>query len=329
MPKIVNLLLLVGGMIMAGFGLAASRVSPVLFGLGLIVLAFFSDRRRERRVNEKRSSDIAGRIAELTRAPWHSRQTLQIHRSPWTAVGLMLGGFASAWAIHKGITSVPVVWKLVLGGSLFLALAAVALARSLAGPGKPACELDRNGFVTPFHGPIPWREVSGIYLQQFTHRGTTTSILFFRVERFRHIAADIHWSERLFALFGLGALRRGVIGVQLKGSEEDPETVHAVARFLWKQATGLDHQWNPMLSDDYNEAAKRVSEIASRRPDPDVLTEPDVALNEALAELEQVKKDFATMRTEDARVSSRFNWAIGIAVIVTLLSVAWPWLSRP
>jgi hypothetical protein len=79
-----------------------------------------------------------------------------------------------------------------------------------------------------------------------------------------------------------------------------------------------------MMSDDYNEAARRVAEIASRLPDPDVLEHP----NEALAALEQAQKDFATMRAEDARLSSRFNWAVGIAVFLTLLSVAWPWLSQ-
>lgn len=325
MPKIVNLLLLVGGMIMAVFGLAAFHVAPILLGFGMIAAAFFSDRRRERLEKEKRSADIARRIAELTQAPWHSRKTLKLDGSRWMAVGLTLGGFASALAIHKGITSDAVHWQWVLGGAFFLAVIAIALPRSLASLGTPLLELDRDGFAMPIHGRIPWREVSGVDLNQFTHRGTTTSILLFRVARYRHIVASIHWTERVLALFGLGAVARGIVGVRLPSSKENPETVYAVARFLWKQATGHDYNWNPMLSDEYNEAATRMAAIASRPLGPDVLEQPD----EALAELEQVRKDLAVMRTEGTRVTSRLNWVIGIAVILTVLSIAWPWLNRP
>jgi hypothetical protein len=324
MPRIINLFLLAGGLIMTAFGLLTIRVTLILVGVGLIAVAVIRDQRRAQQVKEKQSADIARRIAELTQATWHSHQTLKVHRSAWMAIGLLLGGLASAWAVHDGITGASVRWPLVFGGSLFLAAIAIALPRSLASPGKPACELDRNGFVTPVHGRMPWREVSGIHLHQVTHRGATTSFLFFRVARFRHIAADIHWSERVLALFGLGALRRGIVGVPLKGADENPETIYAVARFLWKQATGLDHQWNPMMSDDYNEAAQRVAEITSRLSDPDVLEHP----NQALAALEQGQKNFATMRAEAARLRARSSWAVGIVVILALLSLAWPWLSK-
>ena len=80
-----------------------------------------------------------------------------------------------------------------------------------------------------------------------------------------------------------------------------------------------------MLSDEYNEAAKRMAATTSRPLGQDVLEHPD----EALAKLEQVRKDLAVMRTERTRVTSRLNWAIGIAIILLILSIAWPWLSRP
>lgn len=325
MPKIVNLLLLVGGMIVAVFGLAGFHVAAILLGFGMIGVAYFSDQRRERWKKEKRSADIARRIAELTQAPWDSHKTLKLDGNHWLAVGLMLGGFTSSLAIHKGITSDAVHWQWVLGGAFFLALIAIALPRSLASLGKPVCELDRNGFAVPIHGRIPWREVSGIDLYQFTHRGMTTSILLFRVARYQHVVANIHWTERVLALFGLGAIARGIVGVRLTTSRENPETVYAVARFLWKQATGHDYNWNPMLTNEYNEAAKRMAATTSRPLGPDVLVHP----NEALAELEQIRKDLAVMRTEGTRVTSRLNWVIGIAVILMVLSIAWPWLSRP
>ncbi|MCI0491341.1 MAG: hypothetical protein L0Z07_00215 [Planctomycetes bacterium] len=80
-----------------------------------------------------------------------------------------------------------------------------------------------------------------------------------------------------------------------------------------------------MLSDEYNEAVKRMAAIASRPPGPDVLEHPDAAL----AELEQARNDLAVMRTEGTRVTSRLNWLIGVAMILMVLSIAWPWLSRP
>lgn len=325
MPKVVNLLLLVGGLILAVFGLAAFHVPAILLGFGMIVVALFSDRRHERLKREKRSADIARHIAELTKAPWHSHRTLKLDGSHWMTVGLILGGFASALAIQKGVTPDAVHWQWVLGGAFFLTLIAIALSRSLASLGKPLLELDRDGFVMPIHGRIPWREVSGIDLHQFKHRGMVTSILFFRVVRYQHIVAHIHWVERILATFGLGAVARGIVGVRLPTSKENPETVYAVARFLWKQATGHDYDWNSMRSKEYNEAAKRLAATRSRSFDADVIEHP----NAVLAELEQTRKDLDVMRTESSRVTSRFNWAIGIALILMLLSIAWPWLSQP
>lgn len=320
MPKIVHLLLLAGGMIIAIFGLAAFHVAAILLGSAMIAVAFFSDRRRERQEKEKRNAENARRVAELIRAPRHSHKTLKLDGSYWVAVGLMLGGFASALAIHKGITSDAVRWQWVLGGAFFLALIAIALPRSLASLGKPLLELDRDGFAMPIHGRIPWREVSGVDLHQITHRGMTTSILFFRVMRYQHIVASIHWTERVMAAFGLGAVARGIVGAPLAIAKENPETVYAVARFLWKQATGHDYDWNSMLSDEYNGAAKRLAATGARPLDPDVIEHSDAIL----ADLEQARKDLAVMRTEGARATSRLNWVIGIAITLMVLSIAWP-----
>ena len=297
MSRIANLLLVVVGIIITVLGLAEFRVTVILLGAGLIVVAYVRDHRRVQRAKDKERTDVDRRVAELTQAPWHSHQTLKIHRSALLPIMLLLGGFASAWAIHRGITEAPVRWLWGLGGSLFLALSVIALSRSLARPGKPACELDRNGFASPVHGQIPWREVEGVHLQQVTHRGTTTSILFFRVPRYQQIVSDIHWTERLFALFALGALRRGVVGVQLNGSKENPKTIYAVARFLWKQATGLDYEWNPMMSDDFNETLKRMGE--QDRILKNALADPEgelAVLERALASLERDSKNLATMR---------------------------------
>lgn len=308
---------------MAVFGLATFHVPTIFLGFGMIVVALISDRRRERLEREKRCADIARRIAELTQAPWHSHKTLKLDGSHWMTVALILGGLASVLAIHKGITSDAVHWQWVLGGAFFLTLIAIALSRSLAVLGKPLLELDRNGFAMPIHGRIPWGEVTGIDLHQFTHRGMTTNVLFFRVERYQHIVAKIHWIEQALAAFGLGAVARGIVGVRLPASKENPETVYAVARFLWKQATGHDYDWDSMRSKEYNEATKRLAATRSRSFDADVLERP----NTVLAELGQAKKDLEVMRNESSRVASQLNWAIGIALILMIISIAWPWLN--
>lgn len=308
---------------MAVFGLATFHVAAIFLGFGMIVVALFSDRRRERLEREKRCADTARRIAELTQAPWHSHKTLKLDGSHWMTVGLIFGGFASVLAIHKGITADTVHWQWVLGGAFFFTLIAIALSRSLASLGKPLLVLDRNGFTMPIHGRIPWGEVSGIDLHQFTHRGMATSVLFFRVERYRHIVANMHWIEQALAAFGLGAVARGIVGVRLPASKENPETVYAVARFLWKQATGHDYDWDSMRSKEYNEAAKRLAATRARSLDADVIEHP----NAVLAELEQTRKDLDVMRTESAHVTSRLNWAIGIALFLMIFSIAWPWLN--
>jgi len=334
MPQIVNLFLLVVGLLATGISLVAIHGNPILFvvtamGVGLIIVAYISDQRRELREKEKQRTDIARRIAELTQTPWTSNQTLIIHGSVWMVVLLLLAGLAGAWAVYAGITATSTSWTLAMSGSFFLVLSAIALPRGLSGLGKPACELDRNGFITPIHRQIPWREVTGIHLQQYTYRGRTTSILLFRTDHYQRIVTDIHWTVRVLALIGLGAIRRGVVGVPLNDSKEKPETIYAVARFLWKQATGHDYEWNPMLSHTYNEAAKRMEDITVRRLDPEALkSQLSEHPEEALAELEQMSKDITTIRTERTRLISRFNWATGIAAILMLLSIFWPWLRR-
>lgn len=335
MPLIINFILLVLGLVLTAIGLIAFYGNPGLFivlalGVGLIFAAFVSDRRRERRAAEKRRHNITHRIAELTKAPWPSHQTMKILSNVrWMLLVIALMGTASAGIVYIGITEGAIQWPPVLSGSFLLALTLFALPRNLLGLGKPSCELDRNGFVTPIHGRIPWHEVNGIHLQQFTNRGVTVSTLFIRVENYRRVVADIHWTERILAIFGLGALRRGIVAIRLNDSKEVPETIYAVARFLWKQSTARDYDWVPMQSDAFNESLKRLGEMASRHPSPDDLKRQLIEHpEEALAELEQFNKDTITLRTEHGRQMSRFKWAIGVGLALMLLIIAWPWLNQ-
>lgn len=331
MPKPINLLLLLLGLLLAVSSLflrgTPASFAVIALGVGLIVLALISDYRRKKRVTEEERIETDRRIADLTQAAWPSHQTLKIQGSAWMVLLVLLIGLTGTWAVHAGITAAPFRWLFVLGGAFVMAVTAIAFPRALAGLGKPACEFDADGFVTPIHGRIRWNEVTGINLQQTTHRGVTTSILLVRTELHKRPLPDLHWTERVLALLGLGALRRGIVGVQLRDRREKPQTVYAVARFLWKQATGLDHEWSPMHSDAYNEAARRVGNTATRRLDADALQRYRAKNpREALAELDQMSKDLDTMRSERKRFETRLNWTLAIVLILMLLIFAWPLL---
>lgn len=334
MPQIINQLILIIGLFITGFGLVIFHGNPVLFavialGIGLVITAFISDKRREQREKEQQRSDIAKRIAQLTQAPWQPHQTLEIKSNQWLILLVVIIGLASIWALHTGLTTVKVIWPLVLGGSAFLFLTVILLSVSLASFGKPACILDRNGLVMPIHGHIPWQEVDGIALQQYTIRGVTQSTLLFRVMNYHHIVTNTHWTLRLFALVGLGAIKRGIVGVTIKHSNENPETIYTVARFLWRSATGRDYEWSPLLSEAYNEAAKRASNIASQHLDNDALKRRlQENPHEVLAEMEQASNDLKFMSEERTRLLARTNRIVIIAIIFLLLGFGWKLLRN-
>lgn len=85
-PQIINLLLLIAGVIVAGIGLAAVRHQPVyavllLVGGALVAAAYYSDRRRATRRKERARADAAQRIRALTGRPWNSEKALRLRQS--------------------------------------------------------------------------------------------------------------------------------------------------------------------------------------------------------------------------------------------------------
>jgi hypothetical protein len=62
---------------------------------------------------------------------------------------------------------------------------------------------------------------------------------------------------------------------------------------FWKKATGLDYVWNPLFSDAFNEATRRMGTVAAQAG-----SWKDKDPKEMLKAAEQMDKDFATMRNE-------------------------------
>ncbi|WP_235578772.1 hypothetical protein [Rhodanobacter sp. Root627] len=334
MPQLVNLFLVVFGVIAIGAGLAGLRSNPaslvvLIVGIGVIALAYFSDRRRERRREERERADGQRRLDELTGRAWGPGDSLRVPRSVWVVpVGLLLAA-AGAGVWHMGVTTLWQDWIPVLVGAVFLVSGGLILARTLPGIGRPALELTSAGFATPLNGRIAWRDVSGVFLHAVTHRNGVESFrLMFRVKQFARVATAIHWTDRLFATFRLGALARGVVEVGLPKSKEPPKVVYALARLLWKQATGHDHDWNPLMSDQYNEALQRMEAITARMQEPDAV-EASLADPERLSQdMAQLDQDMALIARERRRELVQAKWVGGVLVALMLLAFAWPWVGR-
>lgn len=334
MPQLVNLFLVIFGVIAVGAGLAGLRSHPaslivLIAGIAVIALAYFSDRRRERRRDERKRVGDQRRMDELTRRTWGPGDSLRVPGSVWVVVAGLLLVAAGAGVWHMGVTTVRQDWIPVLVGAVFLLSGGLILARALPGIGRPALELTSAGFATPLNGRIVWRDVSGVFLQAVTHRNGAESFrLMFRVKQFARAATAIHWTDRLFAMFRLGALARGVVEVGLPKSKEPPKVVYALARLLWKQATGHDYDWNPLMSDQYNEALQRMDAITTRMQASGAV-EASLADPERLSrDMAQLEQDVILITAERRRELAKAKWVTGVVVVLMLLAFAWPLVGK-
>ena len=332
--RFLNILLFIAGIVSMVVGLAGLKGEPLLLiaipaGIGLMYFAYSGDAARERSAAAARQANIDTRIAELTRSPWASHQTVRVPGSIWLAIVMLLVAITSALAVLAGVSGSTIRWPMLLSGLFFLAISAIALPRTMASLFRPALELNKYGFATPIHGPISWRDVSGVYLQTITHRGSTSYALSFRVDRYRQIVKDIHWTERLLYLVGLGAARRGIVALPLRDGDEKPETIEAVARFLWSQETGQYHYWNPMFPKSINDASKRVNEFVARHQGDNAVERALAESPEkAVAEIAQFTKDMATIRTGQKRLLRQLNYVVYIVLGAMVLTLVWPLLKR-
>lgn len=341
MALLFNSLLLIAGLVTTGVGLATLRYDYfnwliVAIGVGIIGVAWHLDRQRVRRRDETVAKEIADRTAVLTGRPWQSHDHLEIPSNRWLlglALGMTLGGGS---LVQFCFNSSGVEWPLVLAGVFLLAFGAFTLPSMLAGIGKPALVLDRKGLTTPVDGAILWSAVEGIYLQVVDNHGTKNYSLLFRVPAYAKVVQSIHWSQRWLALFGLGPLRRGVVGISLQTGKERPETIEAVARYLWKSATGHEYFWNPNASAASNESFRQIATLRSSMTDPATLArefreKPDQAIarmEEEMKRLDQVRHHFDVIKDDQHTANRKLRWVIVLALAGMLVSLIWPWVKQ-
>jgi hypothetical protein len=211
---------------------------------------------------------------------------------------------------------------MTLYGGFFLAIALIPALRGVPNTFKPVLELSTSGLVSPIHRAIAWSDISGIHLDKTTHKGITTFWLRLQIVKTPVTMADIHWSEKLFGLFRDGKTGTRAISIRLFENKDKPEVVYAVARHLWKQATGNDHNWFPKMSNSFNNAEKRNKEILAKMQDPVFMEQAFEHKDEVLQNLDQLKTNLKLMNDEARRSNFKVLALAALLLIPMLLILA-------
>lgn len=326
MPQLVNLFLVIGGVIAMGVGLVRLRHDPFaalwLMGGGAVVtLAYISDKRREKRKEERSRRQIERRTVELARASTAYGRPVTV---PHSLLPLLVGVHclvAGLGALYFGIVDPAdgslIPWSIA---GFFFPIAMLLLSRGWASLGKPRLELLARGVVLPLYGSIAWSEVTGIHLQSQVRGGREYSHLMLRIPRFGNIVSP-HWTDRALARIRLGPLAKGVLSIPLSGAGEPPQAVYAVARQLWTQATARDHDWLPGASDAFNEALGRIGQVALERG----AERAAFAEFPSAGEAARLQRDLAVIAAEARRQSQRGRVVLAIVLLLIGLRLLLLW----
>lgn len=333
MCRLLNILLLIAGFATTGAGVFLLHKSLinwliVALGLGILGVAWYLDQVRMRQQEARLTSEIAERTAALTRRPWQAHERLEVPQSRWLFVLIFCMALMGGSMVLAGVGAPQIHWPVVLGGAFVLAFDALALLPLLTGIGKPALVLNSKGLTTPVDGTLPWSAVEGIYLKVMEFRGQKHYSLIFRVPDYAKAVPSIHWSQRWLALFGLGSLRRAQVAVSLRPGRERPETIEAVARHLWKTATGREHFWSPDFSADANDSFRRLATLREELAAPGSFerTLKDNS-DQVVANMEQMSRDLLLINQEVKKKSRILNLTIGLSLAGMLLAIAWSWMK--
>ena len=96
------------------------------------------------------------------------------------------------------------------------------------------------------------------------------------------------------------------------------------AKSLWNKATGRQYDWNPWLSDAYNDAVRRVSENSVNIEDG----QENELLPDQAQQLKQHKRDLKIIKNELRRSASQLKWMIKISIFGMLMALLWMFLEQ-
>ena len=325
------------GVVLTIVGLVAATDRPAMLLLALLggLIAYFSasfDNRRDKSLAEKYQQETKLRTEKLSKASWAHGKRLEIRTGKTIFLAMLFGLFFGAFLIYGSVISPDAPLIMWIGGTLISLVFLVVVLQLLPSIGKPALVLSLEGFETPAHGLIPWREVGGVYFEQFETSGGKRSVLNFRVDSYARTGARLHWTVHLLGLFGLGVLKRKMIVVLLNGASEPPETVAAITRLLWEKSTGMNYEWNPNFSDEYNQAEIRVQQSINRwrdsRYSPEEVLNNQALVSDMLNETEQLQQDLRVMESESRRYWRKSTLQMVVVVLVGIAFFVWQILSQ-
>jgi len=302
--KLLALLLLAAGLLLAGFAVALAPRQPALLlllplGLFIGIKAGTLDSMAQRQARDAHALAVTRQSAAHTAAPWPADRRLAVagphlRLLAYTSILLALG----AALTYDGLASFPAHPVRLALGAAILGCAALGLALFLSLLGQPALILDRRGLTTPVHGFIPWSAVQGIHLTAPGTRMGAIPQLQFKVPNYGKVVRPIRRPVLFLALLRLGPLATGIVSVALAGGREGtaPEVAAQVAQFLWQDQNGPQAPWFPGLPEGYQRALRQGNQAA------------------AAPELKRALRPL--------------NWLLALSLAGMLLAALWPWLRR-
>lgn len=301
--------------------------SVLVAATGVVAFAFVSDRRRKKRQDKRIRQAVGPRIDRLMSQPWSEIQGHGFEVFGWKGfllamlMYLGLGGWTVYAAMYGHIADV----RHLMLGSFLVAVGIWEMPVYLQRLGKPDIYVDSVGVTTPLYERIAWTEISGIALRgRFARLGTAGYYeLLFLLDHPRKAALRSHWTQRLRHTIGMGGVRNGVLRVGL--SRERAEA-HALARFLWEQATGFDYDWEPGVSPAYVEAAKRESMQRGKARNGAGMSEPHAETRDwdrRFLQNERVMREERSRHADRSHVSFALNMLGYLAMAVLLAWFFW------
>jgi len=335
MIGLLLLLLAAAGFVLIPIGFVLYSSNPLSLGvsvLGVLVIgaAYTLDKRRANRAEAVRHISNQRRIQTLTAMPWTDGQCLSISTSASSLIVALIALLSLALGLSMlypllSLSEAP-WWLSALGLVITGASSVLALRNIVRCFGKPTLRLTVKGVESPIYGAFAWAGVHGVRLQKFEFRGSKQTILLFKLNedasRNRYTSGFDRLLQRL--------LNRGrVAQMNLNGSSEEPEVVEAVARFLWQQSTGRSHDWNPLMSDEYNAATRRMQGFMHDHKNSSDLKQSLVENpNQLKEEFESFQRDQNVIATEAGRLARKTRRTLLFGMAIVLAISAYRFYSR-
>ena len=295
--------------------------APVIAGAAAgITWLVYLERRRQKAQAKQAAADDEKRFTELSAQVDRPQFELAVTGTSNIVIAagvVVFAGVISLWGYTAHLVVVMLLGLPLLGFSAFLLL------RVIPALGKPVVTMSRNGFATPLTLQLPWKLVDGIHLETNRYHGQVIShVLVLRIKSLaEHIPGFVPIQRLSYWLAPKAGKER--VAIVLKGTNEKPEVVYRLARLLWTKSTERDYDWNPNMSEEFNDALRKTKEAADR-----IQTEQETGLAppRGPAELARVKKELesnsAMMEKEIRRKARTMKWVnVSIVVFVILYVV--------